>query len=178
VANLAHTIGTNAIFVSLYRIARALTQEGNDDAVVEWRNAAACSRRNLRPDGYGIYRHAGKLYGFFLEYDRGTMQGRDYREKFAVYHAYLASGQFQQEYQGYPTILVVTRDDAIEERIARAVTAVAVGQFAPLPLLLTSQWRIDDPHNPYGLLGPIWREVEASSGNRRVWPSPESTIGP
>lgn len=169
-ASLAHTLGADAIFVRLARTARRLAALGSDDALVEWRNAAACSRGHLRPDGYGLYRHAGKLYGFFLEYDRGTMSARDYLAKFAAYHEYLASGRFDRDYRGFPTILVVTSDRSAEERIARAVRSAAVGRGQALPLLLTCEWLLADPRNPHGLLGPVWREPDRSFRDRRCWP--------
>lgn len=167
-AHPAHTLGADAIFVRFVTTARRRAAAGWDDALVEWRSAAACCRRPVRPDGYGIYRHAGRLYGFFLEYDRGTMSARDYQQKFAAYYAYWASGRYERDYDGFPTILVVTTDKAAEDRIARAAVAAAVGRGPTLPLLLTCHWRIDDPRNTQGLLGPIWREP--SSTERRCWP--------
>jgi|GEM_PF-1143620 len=167
--NLAHTLGADALFVSLACTARKLVALGSDDALVEWRNANACSRGHLRPDGYGLYRHAGQLYGFFLEYDRGTMSARDHLAKFAAYYDYLASRRFERDYQGFPTVLVVAPDNSAEERIARAVRAAAVGRGETLPLLLTSEWRLAHTRNPYGLLGPVWREPDAAFRDRRRW---------
>lgn len=169
-ASLAHTLGADAIFVGLASTARRLAAIGINDALVEWRNAAACSRGHLRPDGYGLYRHVGQLYGFFLEYDRGTMSARDYLAKFAAYYEYLASGRFERDYRGFPTVLVVTSDNTAEERVARAVCAAAVGRGQALPLLLTCEWRLTDPRNPYGILGPVWREPDAAFHDRRFWP--------
>ena len=40
---------------------------------------------------------------------------------------------------------------------------LAVAGALPLPALLTTQWRIDDPRNARGLLGPIWREPQATT---------------
>jgi hypothetical protein len=168
-AHLAHTLGADAVFVRLIATARQRAAAGGDDALLEWRNAAGCTRRHVRPDGYGLYRHAGHLYGFFLEYDRGTMSGRDYGEKFAAYYAYWASGRFERDYDGFPTILVITTDNAAAERIVRAVRAAAVGRAAPLPLLLTRRWRLEDERNPHGLLGPIWREPGADAHDHRSW---------
>jgi len=37
-------------------------------------------------------------------------------------------------------------------------------------LLLTCEWRLADPRNPYGLLGPVWREPDAAFHDRRFWP--------
>ncbi len=169
VANLSHTLGADGIFVHLIGTAKKVALPGSDDGLVEWRNAAACSRRYLRPDGYGIYRHEGLLYGFFLEYDHGTMSARDYLQKFAAYFEYLTGGRFTADYDGFPTILVVTKDKTSEERIGRAARAAAVGRGAAIPLLLTCEWRLADPRNPHGLLGPIWREPDRSFQDRRCW---------
>jgi hypothetical protein len=176
--SLAHTLGVNAVFVGLYRTAHARVRAGGDDGLLEWRSAAACSRGRVRPDGYGVYRHRGEVYGFFLEYDRGTMSGRDYRAKFAAYFAYRASGRYEQDYDGFPTILVVTTNLAAEERIASAVQVVGRGSAARLPVLLTCDWRIHlDPANQQGLLGAIWREPDGNATLRRRWPGGEGVFG-
>jgi len=169
VRTLAHTRGADDIFVGLYRQARKHTAVGCDEAVAQWQNAAACSRRHLRPDGYGVYRRGARYQGFFLEYDRGTMNARDYFKKFGAYYRYGVSSRFERDYNSYPTVLVVTSDNAAEERIARVVRAAAVGQQGKLPLLLTCQWRVDDPLNSHGLVGPIWRGPEAKFNERGSW---------
>ena len=79
-----------------------------DDALLEWRNTVACSRRRMKP---GRVRHGPPkrgTHGFFLEYDRGTMSARDYAEKWAAYYDYRDSRAFERDYAGFPTILVVT----------------------------------------------------------------------
>jgi hypothetical protein len=139
--------------------------------MMEWQNAAACSRRHLRPDGYGVYRRGTHYDGFFLEYDRGTMNARDYFRKFGAYYRYGVTRRFEQDYNSYPTILVVTADNVGEERIARVARAVAVGHTGNLPLLLTCYWRIDRADNPHGLLGSIWRAPSAGWDERCCWPT-------
>jgi hypothetical protein len=168
IRQVEHTYGVNGIFVRFCETARYLSATGHDDALVDWRNPAACARGHLRPDGYGVYRHHGQLSGFFLEYDRGTMGARDYAAKFAAYHAYRESGRFEQDYDGFPTILMVTIDDAAEARISRSACAADLGRD-PLPLLLTSQPRVDDPCNRSGPLAPIWRQTHAATRERRPW---------
>ncbi len=98
------------------------------------------------------------------------MNARDYFKKFGAYYRYGMTGRFQRDYNTYPTILVVTSDNAAEERIARVARAAAAGQPGKLPLLLTCQWRIDDATNSDGLLGQIWREPDSGFDNRRRWP--------
>ncbi len=163
-----HTCGVNRVFVRFCELSRHQAATGHDDALVEWRNAAACARGHLRPDAYGVYRHHGQLFGFFLEYDRGTMSARDYAAKFTAYYAYRQTGRSEQDYDGFPTILMVTTDVLAEERIARAARAAAVGRD-PLPLLLTCQIRIDGSRTQQGLLAPIWRETASAFHPRQCW---------
>ncbi|MCW5848972.1 MAG: replication-relaxation family protein [Anaerolineae bacterium] len=158
VQNFAHTWGVHALFMGLYRTAQRFRARGSNDAVVEWWNAATCAERMIRPDAYGVYRHAGVSFGFFLEYDRGTMNTRDYRAKFSRYYTYRDRYLFKRQYTGMPTILVVTTDPTVENRIAHAAYTVGVGRKPPLHILLTCEWRIHDPHNPSALLGRIWRK--------------------
>ncbi len=173
--NLTHTAAADELFVGLYQIAREHAEVGGDDAVVVWQNAAACSRRHLRPDGYGTYRHHDRLHGFFLECDRGTMNRRDYFQKFAAYHDYAITRRFDRDYHGYPTILVVTTTNTAEERIATVVRRMSVGRNVKLPLLITTRWRLDDPSNGHGLLGRVWREPVRAFDERRFWlPAPRS----
>jgi len=166
---LAHTRGVDLLFLDLVRNARKVRAQGGDDALILWRNARECARGYLRPDGYGLYRQESQLYGFFLEYDRGTMGFAAYLEKFATYYRYFERGSYREHYTGFPTVLVVARDNAAEERIARATRLAAVGRGVKLPLLITCEWRIADPRNLSGLIGPIWREPGADRGDRRYW---------
>ncbi len=92
------------------------------------------------------------------------MRRRDYGRKFAGYYHYRDRGLYARDYEGYPTILVVTTARA-EERIAAAARAAGTGRESPLPLLLTTRELLDRAVD--GLLGPIWRE--AASGERRYW---------
>ena len=80
-----------------------------------------------------MVRHQGEHYGFFLEYDRGTMSARDYAEKWAVYYDYRDSRAYELDYNGFPTILVVTNGNPAEERIVRSVRAASIGRATPLP---------------------------------------------
>src|SRR5712691_12471434 len=70
----------------------------------------------LRPDGYGCYRRAGSRFGFFLAYDRGTERPRDYAAKLAAYYRYRDSGSAACDYDGFPTLLLVTISDVAEAR--------------------------------------------------------------
>ncbi len=153
--DLEHTLGADGVFVEL----RGATERYADERqyrLLEWRGPAACAVRGVRPDGYGLVRYAGEDYSFFLEYDRGTMQARDLRDKFEAYWCWLESGRFRRHYDVFPTVLVLTHDPASEDRITRVLRSVGLGRAAELPVILTTHGRRQIDRN--GLLGPIWRE--------------------
>jgi len=93
-ANLAHTLGADVVFAAIARAARTQREK----ALVEWRNAAACAHGHVRPDGYGLLRLVRREYGFFLEFDRGTVRPAPLRARFAAYHRYLASARAARDY--------------------------------------------------------------------------------
>jgi len=164
---LAHTRGADDVFIRLIALACKRARNGSDDALVEWCNAAACARGRVRPDGYGLYRNEDCLYGFFLEFDRGTMGAHDYVAKLNAYADYLTSGRFARDYVGFPTVLVVAADNAAEERFARAARLAAIGRPSQLPILLTTMSRVENPSNSLDLLGQIWRSPMVRSQRRR-----------
>jgi hypothetical protein len=169
--HLAHTVGANAVFVAFVRAAREVTRCGGDDALEEWRSAAACTRGSFRPDGYGSYRRGADRYGFFVEYDRGTERPHEYAAKLAAYYRYRDSRRANMDYVGFPSVLVVTTRDAAEARFAReAYLASERHGGGRLPLLLTTTRRIEI--HPQGILGPIWRTADTPGHRepaRRYW---------
>ena len=114
----AHTLGANAVFVAFVLAARQVTQRGGDEALEEWRSAAACTRGRFRPDGYGCYRRAAARFGFFLEFDRGTERPAEHAAKLASYYRYRDSGAYTRDYASFPTLLVVTTTEVAEARFA------------------------------------------------------------
>jgi Replication-relaxation len=151
-----HTLGANAFFIDLAAAAMPVTSRGGDDELVEWRSAAACARGRFRPDGYGCYRRGPWRFGFFLEYDRGTERPGDYAAKLAAYYRYRDSGNAARDYDGFPTLLLVTTSDVAETRFAHQVyLAHQQHGSAPLCVLLTTSRRIEA--HAEGVLGPVWR---------------------
>lgn len=154
--HMTHTIGANAFFVALVQAARNAHLRGGDDAVEEWRSAAACVRGRFRPDGYGCYLRSRSRYGFFLEYDRGTEHPRNYAAKLAAYYRYRDSGKAAHDYDGFPTLLLVTTSEAAEGRFAHQVFLAHQRHGGhPLSVLLATSRRIHA--HPEGVLGPVWR---------------------
>ena len=141
------------------------------NGLIDWRPAAVCARGRMRPDAYGIYRYAGRTYGFSLEVDRSTEDAEDYLQKFQAYYSYLETGAYERDYADFPTILVVTTSYAAERRIAAVLRALAVGR-TPVPVLLTTTGLIAQDRD--GPLGRIWRESAAGGPDseairRRCW---------
>ncbi len=163
VAHLDHTVGADAVFGVLAHAARSQ----RNGALVEWRNAAAGAHGRLRPDGYGVLRLGRRDYGFFLEFDRGTVRPAPLRAKFAAYHRYLASARGGKDFDGPPSILVVTAGPAAEDRVVDAVLAAEIGQPRRLPLLVTTVDLLITAEG--GPFDPIWR-VPGTRGRRHSWP--------
>jgi protein involved in plasmid replication-relaxation len=161
--HLPHTLGADRVFAAVAHAARTHHAGG---ALLEWRGPAACAHGRLRPDGYGLLRLGTQYYGFFLEFDRGSMHAGRLRAKFIAYHRFAASPAATGSYAGLPTILVVTTGPGSEQRLARAIAAADVGQGARLPALLTTTAWLET--TPAGPLGPVWRT--AVDPQRCAWP--------
>src|SRR5205814_8126727 len=87
------------------------------------------------------------------------------RAKFAAYHRCLAGARAAKEFDGPPSILVVTAGAAIEDRVVDAILAEEVGLTATalltrVDLLITAE---------YGPLDYVWRSPGGDDG-RRAWP--------
>jgi DNA-binding MarR family transcriptional regulator len=154
--HLAHTLGANAVFVALVVAARHRRELGFDDALEEWRGAAACARGRFRPDGYGCYRRRVARFGFFLEFDRGTEKSREYAAKLETYYRYRDTGTARRDYIGFPVALVVTTSELAEDRFAhQAYLAQQRHGGTPISLFLTTTSRIQAHRD--GVLGTVWR---------------------
>jgi hypothetical protein len=155
--HLEHTLGVNQFFVDLVVGARRVTPSGlGDEALVEWRSAAACARGGCRPDGFGCYQRGPDRFGFFLEYDRGTERAREYAAKLDAYYRYRDSGAAAQDYAGFPTVLILATTTRAEDELAhQAYLAADRHGDVAVPLLLTTLERVQQV--PYGVLGSVWR---------------------
>jgi hypothetical protein len=87
----AHTLETNQFFVDL--IAHSRTHPGT--RLARWwsttRTAAAFGGR-IHPDGHGVWEAGDRSVGFYLEYDRGTMDHRRLAAKLEPYRRLRADG--------------------------------------------------------------------------------------
>ncbi len=84
-----------------------------------------------------------------------------------AYHRYLASTLAAREFDGAPSVVVVTAGPGAEDRVADAVMAAEVGQARRLPLLLTTMDLLTTAeHGPFDC---VWRIPGVHNG-RRAWP--------
>lgn len=156
-----HTLGTNSLFVGLYRVAADWRRRGNEYFVTDWLGAPGRAWREARPDGRAALWLGPVRHEFALEYDRGTEGEAQLVWKFDGYRRLYerATGVVSL------TVLVVTTDAAREQRIARAVLTTCAGRGATLPVLITTEEQIQAERD--GLLACIWREP--ASQRRRHW---------
>lgn len=151
-----HTAGLYGFFARLAETADA------DHCLCWWETGTACERRyqrqdhwhNFRPDALAEYRPGTQTFRFWLEWDRGTMNERDLRAKFASYAYYLASREWVKERTPLPLLLCVTPDIGHERRLTQ-VARLFVAQTNGLTLYTTTA-RLCETQ---GLHEAIWRQV-------------------
>jgi hypothetical protein len=117
---------------------------------------------NFRPDARASYRIGQQHLRFWLEWDRGTMNGRDLAIKFASYAHYLASREWARESLQLPAFVCVAPDIAQERRLQRGAQA----RLAPVRgfgLWTTTEVLMKES----GPLAPIWLEgmLQSSQGS-------------
>jgi hypothetical protein len=125
----------------------------------------------MRPDGYGLLRAGPHEFGFFVEFDRGTVHPAALRAKFAAYHRYMSRPQAALEYDGFPTLLVVASGPASEQRVVEAVRAISALEGGSLSVLVTTMGWLESDSGWFGKR--VWLEPRRQM--RRGWPiaSPE-----
>ena len=89
------------------------------------------------------------------------------RAKFVAYHRYLASARAAREFDGAPSIVVVTAGPGAEDRLADAVHGIGGWSGAATALLLTTMHLLTTAeHGPFDC---VWRIPGVHNG-RRAWP--------
>lgn len=155
--SMAHQLGINHVFARFARDARAAGWR-----LRVWRNEAESAHHFvfdgrdawIRPDGSGTLCRGTDERPFLLEYDRGTLDAGNYRDKFSGYARYFEAGEWRDCFSTRPSLLFVCSDDRAERRVARAVEAAAL----VLPIFITVEWRYERlDQGGRGVLGEIWR---------------------
>jgi hypothetical protein len=152
-----HTAGVYGFFARLARSGESAQQ------VRWWETSALCERRyrrhdrwhSFKPDALAEYQGAQRAYRFWLEWDRGTMNVRDLRTKFASYAFYIASREWVKERTPLPFLLCVAPDIAQEQRLLRVARAL-IARTIGLTMYTTTAILLDQ----LGPLAPVWRQVQ------------------
>jgi len=161
VRHVEHTLGLNRFMVHLARDARARGWR-----LAEWRNEAESTCRFIdgarqvawiRPDASGMIDTGEEHLPFLVEFDRGTLDGGDYRGKFEGYRRYYACEAWRTAFTREPVLLFACVDDRAERRVTDALSAASTNA----PIVVTVEWR----YLAEGTFGAIWRD---RSGLRHV----------
>lgn len=172
VRHVEHAIGINRFLARLAADARAAggrLVDARNDAESAHGFADAHGRASaIRPDASGVVAVAGTRFAILLEYDRGTLDGGDFRGKFEGYRRYYEGGAWRGRFAEEPLLLFVCANDAAERRVIRAATEVAQA----MPLFTTAEWRIS--RDNAGALGGVWVRINAES---RANPTPHPGTG-
>ncbi|MCL4230908.1 MAG: replication-relaxation family protein [Dehalococcoidia bacterium] len=160
-----HTVGANSFFVACLAASKP-----DGPRLVAWRSAietvvrfeSGGVRRSLRPDGAGDVTHEGLLYGFFLEWDRGTERIAVLFEKLDRYEAYYRA--LSTVPASAPALLIVTPSPHRENVIWQAVDTVMATGSGRERVRTTVASLIAQR----GAYAPIWRS--GMSSPRRSWP--------
>jgi Replication-relaxation len=170
---LFHTSGLYGFLMRLARAAHTSAEHG--DRLLWWEVGARCSRSyrlhgricTILPDAAFAYRREQQTTRAVLEWDSGSMAGRDLAIKLCAYRRYVASRAWLSESPVLPRLLFVAPDPGQERRIQR----VAQGLLADstLAIYTTTATRLAEQ----GPLSPIWwlmqPDSSGGSGDRRSW---------
>lgn len=172
VRHVEHAIGINRFLARLAADARAIggrLVDARNDVESTHGFADAHGRPSaIRPDASGVVAVAGGRFAILLEYDRGTLDGGDFRGKFEGYRRYYEDGVWRERFAEEPLLLFVCANDTAERRVIRAAIAVP----RTMPLFTTTEWRIS--RDGSGVFGSVWARIKAEN---RPGPTQRAELG-
>ncbi len=163
---IKHTAGIYRWMMQLHQAAQQAQQE-----LVWWETGARCAQRyhtqgvwhNLLPDAAFAYRAGEQQFRIWLEWDEGTMNGRDLAAKLHSYGEFVRTRLWLQESPQVPMLIFVVPDYHQERRVrrlaerilaqtslvVRTTTAPLVAEYGPLeaiwlPVLPQSPSMVND----------------------------------
>jgi hypothetical protein len=131
-----------------------------------WETGRACLQRFISgqrplaicPDGIGEYALHGRRIHFWLEWDRATLNTRDWRHKLQLYAHYAHATAWRDASPPVPPlVLLITTDYAQEARIRSLVSELgAWGWFSPATPLMMRITTLSRLLAAGSCLAPIW----------------------
>lgn len=106
----------------------------------------------MKPDGSGVLAFGERQLPFLLEYDRGTLDGGDFKHKFVGYHHYYRERAWRPRFAVAPLLLFICSDAWAEARARRAARREA----PEAPAWFVSERQGDRTGGREGLLGAVW----------------------
>jgi hypothetical protein len=156
---LEHRLGVNRFFVSLVEASLLFPDHGLQRWAPEKYHSTMVAGAWIKPDGFGVYQHAGGACHFYLEYDRATEWSRQLKDKLTRYLK-VALVWAEGELHHFPNLLVVVPTERREAAFDKALSGVieelelADTVAVQLPLFIASEQLLA----VRGVLGRVWRQ--------------------
>ena len=153
--DMEHTAAVHGFMAALAKQARDLDWEINQVAPPfrasrYFRHFGV--RRSIQPDAFGMLRHRGAVWPFFLEWERRAVRPVTMTERLAPYLRYYSSHRPTDDHGARPTVLVVFHEDLAVTHFLRVALEEMVRTRTPLPLLVSHRGLLERE----GPLGPAW----------------------
>lgn len=159
---LQHTSGVYHYLALLHKAAQE-----NGHRILWWEAANRCERRyrsrgtwhNFRPDAIVEYEAGEQRLLAWIEWDRGTMNGKNIRSKLESYKMYITSGEWTRiRVQKLPLLLVIVPGKSQHDLIA-GIAREVLGVLQML-VRITTIHRLER----FGPLSAIWTHVLPKNG--------------
>ena len=112
--------------------------------------------RSVHPDAFGIVRAGGRIYPFFLEWERRASNPSTMAARLAPYLRYYSSNQPLDDHGHRPLVLVVFDDPLAEANFLGVARSEMERTGVSVPLWASYRERLEK----VGSLGKAWRNLE------------------
>ena len=109
--------------------------------------------RSVNPDAFGILKRDGRVWPFFLEWERRAVRPSTMSERLAPYLRYFSSHRPTDDHGVQPSALVVFEDDLVQTHFLRLAREEMQAARVRVPLWVSHSKAID----ALGPLGRAWR---------------------
>ena len=114
--------------------------------------------RSVQPDAFGVLRRAGKVWPFFLEWERRAVRPVTMAARIAPYLRYFSSHRPTDDHGSQPTVLVVFEDVVSQTHFLRVAREEMARTGGAVPLLVSHRSLLER----VGPLGRAWRTTDGA----------------
>ena len=115
--------------------------------------ARAGRTRSVHPDAFGVLKRNGRVWPFFLEWERRAVRPSTMAARLAPYLRYYSSRQPTDDHGAQPAVLVVLGDDIAATHFLRVAQGEMDRTGVEVPLLVSHEGLLERE----GPLGRAWR---------------------